>query len=95
LLWPCNTRRQAIRFRRTIREAVAQYCFRAGFSARLTVLALQAHVRASGRRSFSVSLGNLVGALRKNGFSVRELSTTNCDEQCRRVIFQLTVRRVA
>jgi len=45
-------------FKRTTREAVAQYFFRDGVSARLTVLAFESDLRVSGRAQFSVSLHN-------------------------------------
>jgi hypothetical protein len=39
--------------------------------------------------------GNLLAAFGKNGFSVRELSSTNWNEQCRRVNYHLTVHAIA
>lgn len=42
------------------------------------------------RGMMQLNESNLLAEFRKRGFSVRELSSTNWNEQCRRVIYQLT-----
>ena len=47
------------------------------------------------RAMIQLNEGKLLAAFSENGFRVRELSGTNWNEQCRRVIYHLTVQGIA